>query len=109
MAHSESSGDRAHEAGATATAESVERPPVRTGPLLIAYDGTPASNYALWEAAALLRGQKALVVTVWKPGLAFELMELPTATIGLPPAPLDTRTALEVDRALYERAQRMAE
>ena len=95
--------------GATATAASAERPPVRNGPLLIAYDGTPASNWALWEAAALLRGHKALVVTVYKPGLAFELMELPTATVGLPPAPLDVRTALEVDRQLCEDARRMAE
>jgi nucleotide-binding universal stress UspA family protein len=101
-------GDGSH--GATATAaETVERPPVRHGPLLIAYDGTPASTYALWEAGALLRGHKALVVTVYKPGLAFELMELPTATIGLPPAPLDIRTALEVDREIYEGARRTAE
>jgi nucleotide-binding universal stress UspA family protein len=103
-----STGDGSN--GATATAaETVERPPVRHGPLLIAYDGTPASTYALWEAAALLRGHKALVVTVYKPGLAFELMELPTATIGLPPAPLDVRTALEVEREIYEGARRMAE
>jgi nucleotide-binding universal stress UspA family protein len=107
MAASDTSGDSAR--GATATAGALERPPVRTGPLLVAYDGTPASTYALWEAAALLRGHKALVVTVYKPGLAFELMELPTATIGLPPAPLDVRSALELDRELYEGAQRMAE
>jgi nucleotide-binding universal stress UspA family protein len=107
MAVSDTPGDGAR--GATATADALERPPVRKGPLLIAYDGTPASTYALREAAALLRGHEALVVTVYKPGLAFELMELPTATIGLPPAPLDVRTALELDRELYESAQRMAE
>jgi nucleotide-binding universal stress UspA family protein len=94
---------------AAVSVESVVRPPLRTGPILIAYDGTPASQYALWEAGALLAGHKALVVTVWKPGLAFELMELPTATLGLPPAQLDIRTALEIDRQLYESAQRMAE
>jgi nucleotide-binding universal stress UspA family protein len=107
MAVSDTPGDGAR--GATATADALERPPVRNGPLLIAYDGTPASTYALLEAAALLRGHQALVVTVYKPGLAFELMELPTATIGLPPAPLDVRSALELDRELYEGAQRMAE
>jgi nucleotide-binding universal stress UspA family protein len=101
-------GNGSHGANATA-AETVKRPPVRHGPLLVAYDGTPASTYALCEAAALLRGHKALVVTVYKPGLAFELMELPTATIGLPPAPLDIRTALEVDREVYEGARRMAQ
>jgi nucleotide-binding universal stress UspA family protein len=107
MAVSDTPGDGAR--GATATADALERPPVRNGPLLIAYDGTPASTYALLEAAALLRGHQALVVTVYKPGLAFELMELPTATIGLPPAPLDIRTALEVEREIYEGARRMAE
>jgi nucleotide-binding universal stress UspA family protein len=94
---------------AAATADPAQRPPLRHGPLLIAYDGTLASNHALWEAAALLPGYRALVVTVYKPGLAFELMELPAATIGLPPAPLDIRTALEIDRELAEGARRMAD
>ncbi len=94
---------------ATATAEFAVRPPPRIGPILIAFDGTPASEYALWEAGMLLGGRRALVVTVWKPGLAFELMELPTATLGLPPAQLDIRTAVEIDRQAYEAAQRMAE
>jgi nucleotide-binding universal stress UspA family protein len=95
---------------ATATVESAVRPPpLRTGPILFAYDGTPTSEYALWEAGALLGGRRALVVTVWKPGLGFELMELPRATLGLPPAQLDIRTALEIDRQVYEAAQRMAE
>jgi nucleotide-binding universal stress UspA family protein len=49
------------------------------------------------------------VVVVWKAGLAFELLELPTSSVGLPPAPLDLRTALEADRSLYEGAQRAAE
>jgi nucleotide-binding universal stress UspA family protein len=94
---------------ALVTVESVVRPPLRTGPILIAYDGTPESEYALWDAGALLKDERALVVTVWKPGLAFEVTELPTATLGLPPAQLDIRTALEIDRQLYEAARRMAE
>jgi nucleotide-binding universal stress UspA family protein len=95
---------------ATATVEFVVRPPpLRTGPILIAYDGTPASEYALWQAGMLLSGRRALVVTVWKRGLGFELVELPTATLGLPPAQVDIRTALEIDRQVYEAAQRVAE
>jgi nucleotide-binding universal stress UspA family protein len=95
---------------ATATLEfAVRPPPLRTGPVLIAYDGTPASEYALWQAGMLLSGRRALVVTVWKRGLGFELVELPTATLGLPPAQVDIRTALEIDRQLYEAAQRVAE
>src|SRR3954451_19725521 len=48
--------------------------PVRTGPVVIGYDASAASVHALMEAAALLRGRTALVVTVWKPGLGFELV-----------------------------------
>jgi nucleotide-binding universal stress UspA family protein len=77
--------------------------------VLIGYDGTPAAEHALREAARLLSGRPALVVVVWKAGLAFELIELPTSSVGLPPAPLDIRTALEADQALYEAAQRAAE
>jgi nucleotide-binding universal stress UspA family protein len=82
---------------------------VRSAPILIGYDGTRAAEHALREAAGLLGGRAALVVVVWKAGLAFELIELPASSIGLPPAPLDIRTALEVDRSLYEGAQRAAQ
>ena len=80
-----------------------------SGPVLIGYDGTRASEHALREAAGLLGGRPALVVVVWKAGLVFELIELPTSSIGLPPAPLDLRAALETDRALYEGAQQAAQ
>lgn len=82
---------------------------VRTGPVVIGYDASPASMRALVEAAALLRGRTALVVTVWKPGLGFELVALPASGIGLPPAPIDVSTALEVERKQFESAQRVAE
>jgi nucleotide-binding universal stress UspA family protein len=78
-----------------------------TGPIVIAFDGTPDAEQALRETAVLLRERRALVVVVWKQGLAFELMELPAVT-GLPPAPVDVRTALEIDASLYENAQRLA-
>jgi hypothetical protein len=48
-----------------------------------------------------------LVLVVWKSGLGFELFELPTVT-GLPPAPIDIRTALEIDESEYESARRLA-
>jgi nucleotide-binding universal stress UspA family protein len=77
--------------------------------VVIGYDGTPAAEHALREAARLLAPRPALVVVVWKAGLAFELIELPTSSIGLPPAPIDMRTALETDQALHESASRGAE
>jgi nucleotide-binding universal stress UspA family protein len=80
-----------------------------SGPLLVGYDGTTASQHAVREAGKLLAGKPTLVVVVWKAGLAFELIELPASSIGLPPAPLDIRTALEAESSLYEGAQRAAE
>ncbi len=82
---------------------------MRSGPVLIGYDGSRPAEHALREAAALLSQRSALVVVVIKPGLAFELIELPASTIGLPPAPIDIRTALEVERKLSEAAQEGAQ
>jgi nucleotide-binding universal stress UspA family protein len=81
----------------------------RQGIIVIAYDGSSASEKALGEAGRLLAGWPALVVVVWKAGLGFELIERPTSTVGLPPAPIDIRTAVEVDRELSEAAQRLAQ
>jgi len=77
----------------------------RSGPVLIGYDGTQSAEHALREAAALLADRRALVVVVIKPGLAFELIEPPASSIGLPPAPIDIRTALEVERTMSEAAR----
>jgi nucleotide-binding universal stress UspA family protein len=82
---------------------------VSSGPVLIGYDGTGAAEHALRETAELLPGREAVVVVVWKAGLAFELVALPAAGVGLPPAPVDMRTALDVDRSLLESASRGAE
>jgi nucleotide-binding universal stress UspA family protein len=72
--------------------------------VVIGYDGSPAAERVLRETAELVSDRQALVVTVWEPGVPYELMQ-PT----IPPAPIDIRFALEVDESLYERAQRMAE
>jgi nucleotide-binding universal stress UspA family protein len=82
---------------------------MRSGPILIGYDGTAASERAVRETAELLPGRPALVVVVVKTGLAFELIELPASSIGLPPASIDIRTALEVEQSLLEGARRGAE
>jgi nucleotide-binding universal stress UspA family protein len=95
---------------ATASAQQTGRDaPVRSGPVVIGYDATPAALQALGEAAALLPGRQALVVTVWKAGLGFELVALPASSVGLPPAPIDVSTALDVERRQYEAARRAAE
>jgi nucleotide-binding universal stress UspA family protein len=81
---------------------------VGSGPVLIAYDGSPAADHAVRESGALLGRRRALVLVVWKEGLGFELVETPTASLGMPAATLDISTALEIDRALAEHAQRIA-
>src|SRR3954454_759360 len=78
-------------------------------PVVIGFDGSAAAEHAIRETGPLLAGQRALVVVVWKAGLGFELATLPTSTIGLPPAEVDVRTALEIDREIEDRARRLAQ
>jgi nucleotide-binding universal stress UspA family protein len=80
--------------------------PPSDGPVVVAYDGSPASEIALIETAALLAPRAAVIVTVWKEGIGLHAIEPPE---HLPPAPLDVRMAGEVDQAMAVRAQRMAE
>jgi nucleotide-binding universal stress UspA family protein len=81
---------------------------VASGPVLIAFDGTDAAEHALRESAAVLSERRALVLVVYKVGLGFELVEPPTSAVGLPPAPIDIRAALEIDDETAEGAQRTA-
>jgi nucleotide-binding universal stress UspA family protein len=81
----------------------VER--MGTGPIIVGYDGSPSSQRAIDEAGALLSRHRALVVVVWEAGLGSALVDVP----AIPPAPIDVRVALEVDKTLYERAQRLAQ
>jgi nucleotide-binding universal stress UspA family protein len=80
-----------------------------SAPVLIAYDGSPSAQHAIREAGRLLSGRQALIVVVYKQGIGFELMQLPIAAVGLPPAPIDVRTAVEVDQELGERSQKLAQ
>lgn len=79
-----------------------------SGPVIVGYDGTPASERALHEAAALLAPRPALVVVVWEAGRAFEAATLPVRALEAP-VPLDMRTAIEAERAAYEAVQRLAQ
>jgi nucleotide-binding universal stress UspA family protein len=80
----------------------------RSGPVVIAFDGTPAAEHAIREGGPLLAGRHAVVLVVWEQGLGFELVALPASEIGLPPASIDVNTALEVDRELFEAAESQA-
>jgi len=76
-----------------------------TGPIIIGYDGSPSSERAIEEAGALLSRHRALVAVVWEAGLGTALVDVP----DIPPAPIDIRAALEIDKTLYERARRLAQ
>jgi nucleotide-binding universal stress UspA family protein len=77
-----------------------------TGPLIIGYDGSDGFDAVLRRAAPLLAARSALVVVVWEAGVAYELFALPHDVM---PAPLHVATAVQLDRAIYEGAQRLAQ
>jgi nucleotide-binding universal stress UspA family protein len=80
----------------------------RRGPVVIGYDGSPAAERALAEAAALLGPRPALVVVVWEAGRAFEAAEWAALTLDTPAPTVDLRTAIELDQAAYAMAERTA-
>lgn len=81
----------------------------RAGPVLIGFDGSPASQRAVRETATLFAPCRALVVVVWEAGRAFDLTLLPTRALDVPFSNLDLRTAAELDEAMYEQARRLAQ
>ena len=94
---------RTHPRGAEELAESRH-----TGQVILAHDGSPAAEHALGAAARLLAERRALALVVWKAGLGFELLEI-ASVVGLPSAPIDIRTALDIEQAMDEQAWRLAE
>jgi nucleotide-binding universal stress UspA family protein len=79
-----------------------------SGPVIIGFDGTPASERVVHEAATLFAPRRALVVVVWEAGRAFDLTLVPTRALDVPLSNIDIRTAVELDLAMYEEAQRLA-
>jgi nucleotide-binding universal stress UspA family protein len=73
-----------------------------SGPAVIGYDGSPSAERAV-HAATILASAKVLIVAVWEPGLALDLM-----TPSIEPIPIDLPAALELDEAMYERARQIA-
>jgi nucleotide-binding universal stress UspA family protein len=78
-------------------------------PILIAYDGSDTARRAVHEAAELFGSRRALVVTVWERGLAYEVGAMAADSTGQGPAPVDTAAAQEVDDASQAHAHRLAE
>jgi nucleotide-binding universal stress UspA family protein len=76
--------------------------------VVVGYDGSSVAERALVEAAELLASLPALVVVVWEAGRAFEAAEWAAQNLDVPVPTLDLRTAIELDRAAYEDAERTA-
>jgi nucleotide-binding universal stress UspA family protein len=81
----------------------------RSGPVVIGYDGSPAAEQALPQAAAVLRAESALVVVVWEAGAAYESAEWAAITLDTPAPVVDLRTAADLDQAAYAAAERAAQ
>jgi nucleotide-binding universal stress UspA family protein len=82
---------------------------VHSGPVIIGFNGAPASERAVREAAALFAPRRGIVVVAWEAGRAFEAATLPVKALEMPRSALDVRTAFEAERAAYQAAQRLAD
>jgi nucleotide-binding universal stress UspA family protein len=76
------------------------------GPILIAFDGSPASRQAVAAAAGLLKPRATLVLTVWEAALAGAAASFP-ADVAMTPT-VDPATLLTVDDALRGHAERVS-
>jgi nucleotide-binding universal stress UspA family protein len=77
-------------------------------PILIAYDGSPAAQAAVRAAGALFAPRRAIVLTVWEPGLA-EFMLVPDSTgMGSTMLPYDPAVARNVARVSEDHAKDVA-
>ena len=81
---------------------------MHSGPVVIAFDGSPAGLRALREAGELLAPRPGLVVVVWEAGAAYDFATIPSAGLELPPGQLDLRAAAELDQKLLTDAERLA-
>ena len=78
-------------------------------PILIGYDGSDTARRAVREAAELFGSRRALVVTVWEPGLAYEAGAIEADPMMGMPIGVDPAAAREVDDASKAHADRVAE
>jgi nucleotide-binding universal stress UspA family protein len=78
-------------------------------PILIAYDGSAPARAAVQQAGALFAPRRAIVLTVWEPGLAEFMLVPDPAGMGSTMLPYDPSVAREVERASEDHARDIAE
>jgi len=76
-------------------------------PVVIAYDGSDVAEAAVRYAADLFPGRRAVLVTVWEPGLALLPMG-PSDALGTTPLATDPEIVGAVDQAQRDHATRVA-
>lgn len=74
--------------------------------MVIGFDGSSSATHTVRTAVSLFAPAPVLVVAVWEAGLGFELLESP---VSIALAPIDVTAALDIDRSVFETAQRLAE
>jgi nucleotide-binding universal stress UspA family protein len=84
---------------------------MRTGPVIIDFDGTPAAEQAIRAAGVLLATKTALVVYVWEAGRGFEAATLPERSLEEPAGAgaQDVSTGFGAELAASDEAQQLAE
>lgn len=84
---------------------------MRAGPVIIGFDGSPAAERAVREAAALFAAKAALVVFAWEAGRGFEAATLPERSLEEPAGAGadDVGAGFEAELAAAERARQLAE
>jgi nucleotide-binding universal stress UspA family protein len=82
---------------------------MRSGPVIFGYDGSDLAEHAVRQAGALFANKRALIISVWEAGRAFEVASSPLRAFESPAAPLDETSAFEVDQALYDDANQLAQ
>ena len=78
-------------------------------PILIGYDGSDTARRAVREAAVLFGSRRALVVTVWEPGLAYPAPSTDAGLIGAMPPAVDVAATEKMNDTLQARASGVAE
>lgn len=78
-------------------------------PILIAYDGSEPARAAVREAGALFAPARALVLTVWEPGLSQVMLTPDPLGMGGTMMPYNPDVARDVERASEEHAQQIAQ
>jgi nucleotide-binding universal stress UspA family protein len=80
-----------------------------TGPIIIAFDGSPAAIEAVERSADLLgTAHEAVILTVWEPGLMNAAVAPIPGGLGAPVPPPDIEQVKELDKSEHDHADRIA-